>query len=393
MSQHLIEVDSVWKSFRLYNERQRFLKAAVLRGRRARYDEFWALSDVSFTVDEGKTFGVVGSNGSGKSTLLKCLTGIIYPEKGKIEVNGRLAALLELGAGFQPELSGRENIFLNGAILGLHRRELEKCYDDIVEFSELGRFIDTPVRNYSSGMVIRLGFAIAAHVNPEILIIDEVLSVGDQAFQKKCIDKVNSFKNQGKTILVVSHGLNLIEDLCETVIWLDRGHLRASGTSHDVIAQYQLEKSGAVAVAHSPAQKSPVKIQTVSLEDEIGQNLDMLRRPQPFKVILRYMVQELTQNLDAFISVSVLNGPCLWASTSSSDGVSPATNVGVHELTFEVPEIDLSAQVYSFSVALRSASNPIEFERRDGACALEVIRPDRALDGELSFHGTWHSES
>ena len=126
MSQHLIEVDSVWKSFRLYNERQRFLKAAVLRGRRARYDEFWALSDVSFSVDEGKTFGVVGSNGSGKSTLLKCLTGIIYPEKGKIEVNGRLAALLELGAGFQPELSGRENIFLNGAILGLHRRELEK---------------------------------------------------------------------------------------------------------------------------------------------------------------------------------------------------------------------------------------------------------------------------
>jgi ABC-2 type transport system ATP-binding protein len=124
MSNHLIEVDSVWKSFRLYNERQRFLKAAVLRGRRARYDEFWALSDVSFTVDEGKTFGVVGSNGSGKSTLLKCLTGIIYPEKGKIEVNGRLAALLELGAGFQPELSGRENIFLNGAILGLHRREL-----------------------------------------------------------------------------------------------------------------------------------------------------------------------------------------------------------------------------------------------------------------------------
>ncbi len=393
MSNHLIEVDSVWKSFRLYNERQRYLKAAVLRGRRSRYDEFWALSDVSFTVDEGKTFGVVGSNGSGKSTLLKCLTGIIYPEKGKIEVNGRLAALLELGAGFQPELSGRENIFLNGAILGLHRRELEKCYDDIVEFSELGRFIDTPVRNYSSGMVIRLGFAIAAHVNPEILIIDEVLSVGDQAFQKKCIDKVNSFKNQGKTIIVVSHGLNLIEDLCESAIWLDRGHLRASGTSREVIAQYQLEKSGAATATNTLAQRSSVKIQTVTLEDESGQMLDMLRRPQPFQVKLRYMVQELTQNLDAFISVSVLNGPCLWASTSSSDGVSLPTNVGIHELIFEVPEIDLSAQVYTFSVALRSASNPVEFERRDVAWSLEIIRPDRALDGELSFHGTWRSEN
>jgi ABC-2 type transport system ATP-binding protein len=258
MSNHLIEVDSVWKSFRLYNERQRYLKAAVLRGRRARYDEFWALSDVSFTVDEGKTFGVVGSNGSGKSTLLKCLTGIIYPEKGKIEVNGRLAALLELGAGFQPELSGRENIFLNGAILGLHRRELERCYDDIVEFSELGRFIDTPVRNYSSGMVIRLGFAIAAHVNPEILIIDEVLSVGDQAFQKKCVDKVNSFKNQGKTILVVSHSLGLIEELCESAIWLDQGQLRASGTADEVIAQYQLAKSGTTSTTVTALQKSSV---------------------------------------------------------------------------------------------------------------------------------------
>jgi ABC-2 type transport system ATP-binding protein len=393
MSNHLIEVDSVWKSFRLYNERQRYLIAALLRGRRSRYDEFWALSDVSFIVDEGKTFGVVGSNGSGKSTLLKCLTGIIYPEKGKIEVNGRLAALLELGAGFQPELSGRENIFLNGAILGLHRRELEKCYDDIVEFSELGRFIDTPVRNYSSGMVIRLGFAIAAHVNPEILIIDEVLSVGDQAFQKKCVDKVNSFKNQGKTILVVSHSLGLIEELCESAIWLDQGQLRASGTADEVIAQYQLAKSGTTNTTVTALQKSSVKIQTVSLEDLNSQPLDMLRRPQPFKLKLRYMVQELTQNLDAFVSVSVLNGPCLWASTSSSDGVSAPTNVGVHELIFEVPEIDLSAQVYSFSVALRSASNPVEFERRDGACSLEIIRPDRALDGELSFHGTWRSES
>jgi len=393
MGSHLIEVDSVWKSFRLYHERQRYLKAAILRGRRSRYDEFWALSDVSFTVDEGKTFGVVGSNGSGKSTLLKCLTEIIYPEKGHISVNGRLAALLELGAGFQAELSGRENIFLNGAILGLHKRELENCFDDIVEFSELGRFIDTPVRNYSSGMVIRLGFAIAAHVNPEILIIDEVLSVGDQAFQKKCVDKVNSFKKQGKTILVVSHSMGLIEELCESAIWLDQGKLRASGTAVEVLTQYQLEKSGTKSTAVAALQKSSVKIQTVSIEDIYGQPLDMLRRPQPFKLKLRYMVQELTQNLDAFVSVSVLNGPCIWASTSSSDGVLPPTNVGVHELTFEIPEIDLSAQVYSFSVSLRSASNPVEFERRDGACSLEVIRPDRALDGGLSFHGTWHSES
>jgi ABC-type polysaccharide/polyol phosphate transport system ATPase subunit len=394
MSGHLIEVDSVWKSFRLYNERQRFLKAAVLRGRRARYEEFWALSDVSFTLDEGKTLGVVGSNGSGKSTLLKCLTEIIYPEKGHISVNGRLAALLELGAGFQPELSGRENIYLNGAILGLHKKELAKCFDNIVEFSELGRFIDTPVRNYSSGMVIRLGFAIAAHVNPEILIIDEVLSVGDQAFQKKCIEKVNAFKSEGKTILVVSHGLNLIEELCESAIWLDKGRLRAAGTSHEVISQYQSEKSSVTTPTPTgTARTGVVQVLNVTLEDEMGKSLEVMHHPQPVKLKIKYMVKELTQNLDAFVSISVLNGPCLWASTSSSDAVLPPSNIGLHEVVFEIPEIDLSAQVYSFSIALRSATNPVEYDRRDNFCLLEVVRPNRMLDGGLSLHGTWHIEN
>ena len=184
MTSAAIEVSEVWKSFRLYQEKNQFIKAALLRGRRAQYEEFWAIRDVSFEVPFGSTFGIIGSNGSGKSTMLKCLAKILYPNKGSVSVNGRLAALLELGAGFHYELSGRENIFLNGAILGMSRKDLANRYEEIVEFAGLERFIGTPVKNYSSGMIVRLGFAIAVNVEPEILLIDEVLSVGDFPTEK-----------------------------------------------------------------------------------------------------------------------------------------------------------------------------------------------------------------
>ncbi|MEL0284290.1 MAG: ABC transporter ATP-binding protein, partial [Ilumatobacter sp.] len=193
MSASAVAVRDLWKSFRLYHERNQFLKAAILRGRRARYEEFWALKDVSFEVPVGTTFGVIGSNGSGKSTLLKCLAGILVPERGEVEISGRISALLELGAGFHPELSGRENVFLNGAILGLSKKEIAARFDSIVDFAGLEDFIDSPVKNYSSGMFVRLGFAVAAHVEPEVLLVDEVLSVGDEAFQRKSAEKIEQF--------------------------------------------------------------------------------------------------------------------------------------------------------------------------------------------------------
>ena len=199
-----ITVDGLWKNFRLYHERNRYIKAAVLRGRRARYEEFWALKDVSFEIPQGETFGIIGSNGSGKSTMLKCLAGILYPNKGGVTVDGKLAALLELGAGFHYELTGRENVFLNGAILGLSKKDLELKYDEIVQFAGLEKFIDTPVKNYSSGMIVRLGFAIATNVNPEILLIDEILSVGDQNFQRRSAEKIDEFRRDGRTIIIVS---------------------------------------------------------------------------------------------------------------------------------------------------------------------------------------------
>ena len=177
----------------------------------------------------GSTFGVIGSNGSGKSTLLKCLAGILQPEKGSVTVKGRVSALLELGAGFHPELSGRENVFLNGAILGLSKKEITARFDDIVEFAGLEEFIDTPVKNYSSGMFVRLGFAVAANVEPEVLLIDEVLSVGDESFQRRCAEKIDEFRRDGRTIVFVSHGLGQVAQLCEDAAWIDKGELREIG--------------------------------------------------------------------------------------------------------------------------------------------------------------------
>lgn len=238
MSNNAIEVSGLWKNFRLYHERNQHLKAAIVRGRRARYEEFWALKGIDLEIPRGSTFGLIGSNGSGKSTLLKCMARILYPNRGSVDVSGRLSALLELGAGFHPELSGRENVFLNGAILGMSKKDLVNRFDAIVDFAGIEKFIDAPVKNYSNGMTLRLGFAIASHVEPEILLIDEVLAVGDQAFQLKCIEKIEAFRSEGRTIVIVSHGLASIHQLCEKSAWLEKGEIRRVGDSVDVIADY-----------------------------------------------------------------------------------------------------------------------------------------------------------
>ena len=201
MSEPAIVVDGLSKRFRLYHDRNQTLKAAVMRGRRARYEEFWALRDVSLEIAEGATYGFIGTNGSGKSTLLKCLARILVPDEGTVRTRGKVSALLELGAGFHPELSGRENVYLNGSILGLSKRELDHRFDDIVAFAGLERFIDTPVKNYSSGMYVRLGFSVAINVDPDILLVDEVLAVGDEQFQRRCNERFADLRAQGTTIV------------------------------------------------------------------------------------------------------------------------------------------------------------------------------------------------
>ena len=214
---------------------------SALRGgrrRRARQEPFWALREVSFEVTEGEVLGIIGRNGAGKSTLLKILSRVTEPTEGSAQIRGRVGALLEVGTGFHPELTGRENIFLNGAVIGLRRQEIKRKFDEIVEFAGIDRFLDTPVKRYSSGMQTRLGFAVAAHLEPDVLIVDEVLAVGDAEFQRKCLGKMGAFAEGGRTVLFVSHNMNAVNRLCDRCILLDEGHVHAEGRPDEVISEY-----------------------------------------------------------------------------------------------------------------------------------------------------------
>ena len=233
-----IEVLDVAKHYRLYHEKPSSLKDRIVRRARSRYDDLWALRDVSFTVGRGSAFGLIGHNGSGKSTLLRLIARVHQPTRGRVVTHGRIGALLELGAGFHPELTGRENIFLNGSIMGLNKKQIRASFDAILEFSGLEEFIDNPVKVYSSGMYLRLGFAVAVNLDPEILLVDEVISVGDEEFQRRCMDHVHRLKREGCAIVVVSHDLDVVRSLCDEVALLDHGRLIAEGGPPEVIQQY-----------------------------------------------------------------------------------------------------------------------------------------------------------
>lgn len=234
-----VDIREVTKRYKIYHEKIPTLKNTILRLKRTTFEEFLALDNISFSIKHGEAFGIIGPNGSGKSTALKLIAKIIRPNKGDIVVNGSVSALLELGAGFHPDLTGRENIYINAAILGMRKRDVDKKFDEIVKFSELGRFIDTPVKNYSSGMYMRLGFSVAINVNPDILLVDEVLAVGDQSFQSKCYKVIYDFMKRGKTIIIVSHDLGTISDLCSRVVFLKDGKVEDAGNPLRVVNKYR----------------------------------------------------------------------------------------------------------------------------------------------------------
>jgi len=235
-----IVVENVSKRFRIPHEKKATLFQNILGviKRQFSYEEFWALKDVSFEVKRGETMGVIGRNGSGKSTLLKILAGVLYADRGSITVNGRISSFLELGAGFQPELTAKENVFLYSSILGVSRREVRKKYDNILDFAELRKFESMKLKNFSSGMYLRLAFATAIHADPNILLIDEVFAVGDEAFQSKCVDKINQFREQGKTIVFVSHSMEAVKSLCHRSLLLHNGNIVSIGETEKVIADY-----------------------------------------------------------------------------------------------------------------------------------------------------------
>ena len=283
--------------FRLATERRDSLKERFVRGG-GRHEEFWALRDVTFNIERGTTFGLIGQNGSGKSTLLKVLAGIYRPTSGTVAAKGRISALLELGAGFHGELTGRENIHLNGAILGLSRKQIEASMDQIIDFAGIADFIDSPVKIYSSGMYVRLGFSIAVTVDPEILIVDEIIAVGDEEFQRKCFDHLFELRRQGTTIVLVSHSLGVVADLCDNALWLDHGKTRALGEVRDVVDEYLQDVNKKEAAAHGASEEETtgpvrlgsgeIRIRDIEYLDGSGAVVPFLMAGEPCTIRMHY---------------------------------------------------------------------------------------------------------
>ena len=393
MSEPAIIVDSVSKNFRLYHERNRYIKAAILRGRRARYEEFWALENVSFEVEHGSTLGLIGSNGSGKSTMLKCLTGIYRPDKGRVTVNGNIAALLELGSGFHPELSGRENIYLNAAILGLSKKDAQRQFDSIVEFAGLERFIDTAVKNYSSGMQIRLGFSIAAHVEPEILLIDEVLTVGDQTFQRKSSEKIEQFRREGRTIVVVSHSLVSVQQLCKEVLWLEKGHMMMRGPAAEVISAYTGESYAQHVAMDADFRErwgtEEVRIDRIELLNAGGEKTERIETNAAMTISTQLTAQTSVRAPVVKVSISKLDGDIVWSSTSrkSDLGLGNLNNPVV--VNVAIPELPLLEGTYYISVACTDTTGTTDFDHCQNWVRFDVHQSDLFEEGLVAVPSTW----
>ncbi len=311
----VIKIRDVSKKFKIYHEKDLNLKYAILNfltGRKSSYyDEFWALKNINMDIKKGETIGIIGENGSGKSTLLKLVAKILFPDQGDIDTKGKIAALIEIGAGFHSELSGRENIYINGSILGFTKKEIDSNLDAIIEFSGLERFIDNPIKTYSSGMYVRLGFSVAIHVRPDILLVDEILAVGDENFQKKCLQKIDGFKQEGKTIILVSHDLQTVEDICDRVFLLHDGLVAAEGNPADVISEYHRILFGeeerilrAEEEEPTPEDKAPsppekdrwgsgeVKITGIEFLNDKDEKSDVFRTGDFLKVRIHYNAQK-----------------------------------------------------------------------------------------------------
>jgi lipopolysaccharide transport system ATP-binding protein len=321
-------------------------------------EEFWALKDLSFEIKQGEAVGIIGRNGAGKSTLLKLLSRITEPTKGRIRLRGRVASLLEVGTGFHPELTGRENIFLNGAILGMARTEIRKKFDEIVAFAEVEKFLDTPVKRYSSGMYMRLAFAVAAHLEPEILIVDEVLAVGDAEFQKKCMGKMSTVAQGGRTVLFVSHNLQAIRQMCKSVILLKQGRVASVGDMHVGINMYLDQNAsanlGTTDLETYPRQRAPEAGKLLSLKflNQQGEQVAQIKHDEDLTVEVRFRIDQPTESLDIPMAIVHAEGIKIFSEAYSDQFKKLRLDVGEYVLQFSIPLRFLKLESYSMVIGL-----------------------------------------
>ncbi len=394
MSEAAISVENVSKRFRMYRERNQSLKAALMRGKRAEFEEFWALRDVSFDIPRGSTFGLIGENGSGKSTLLKCIAKILQPDKGQVTSRGRLAALLELGSGFHPELSGRENVFLNGSILGLGRKDLEAKFDEIVDFSGIEAFIDQPVKNYSSGMYVRLGFAIAINIDPEILLVDEILAVGDAAFQQKCMDKFADYRTAGKTVVIVSHAMGSLRSMCDSAAWLQKGRLIEVGSTAQTVDDYidatHVERPVEVAVDPNRWGSGEATITDVELINGDGERTSRFRTGERFTVRMDYDFKRRIDKPVFGLAITTLDGVYLWALHSRDGEFVPDSVEGKGSVDMTVPQLMLQPGTFEVTASIvdYSTTHTYDFLRNCTRFDVDLGEP-RESGGPVALGGAW----
>jgi lipopolysaccharide transport system ATP-binding protein len=399
----VIAFENVSKRFMLHRERDdsiqgRFTK--MLR-RQPAGEEFWALRDVSFNIEKGQSLGLVGHNGAGKSTALKLITRILEPTSGRVSMNGRVAALLELGSGFHPDLSGRENVFLNGSLLGFSRREMRAKLPEIVEFSEIDDFIDTEVKHYSSGMYTRLAFAVATAVDPDILITDEVLAVGDEAFQRKCMERIYRFRQLGKTIIFVSHALDTVRTLCDTAVWLDRGQARQVGPAGAVIDAYladvnRKEQSQARAAdqgdeAYGRRHGSrEVEIIGIELLDGHGSERAVFQTHEPLTVRVSYVAHQPIHNPIFGVALHHEGGFWLNGPNTGFDGLDIPLIEGAGYVDYRIPSLPLLAGRYLVSAAVVDSTMLHTYDSHDRMYRL-TVQSDELRDryGAVAIPHQW----
>lgn len=392
-----IEVEHVWKRFLLRKDRAdsvgQLLTRMIPKGRRKPPSEpFWALRDVSLDMPSGHSFGIVGNNGSGKSTLLKILTRTMSPTEGHVKLHGRVSALVELGAGFHPDFTGRENVYLNASILGIGRKAIEKKMEEIIEFAEIRPFIDTPVKYYSSGMHARLGFAVATSVDPEILIVDEILAVGDEAFQQKCMDRIFHMKKEGTSILLVSHDLSSIERLMDQAIWISKGVMQKIGLPRDVVLAYRQSlmdqsRTPAAEFEQAPAHVGPIQVQETFLVSQ-GQRVDTLSSGEPVSVTLD-LRNDSSQQFLGHVSLVLRRPDGLELATFSTvlDNAPVRLKPGVNRLSMDLANLFLTTGEYDVTCAVYD-ENGRRLDEWPGILALH-IQSMRNTPGLLVLPHTW----
>jgi ABC-type polysaccharide/polyol phosphate transport system ATPase subunit len=412
----VITIQNLCKNYRLWGRSSQLatLKSALLKRDLKFSPEATvpALKNVSFVIEKGEAFGVIGRNGSGKSTLLKIISGILKPTSGRVVVTGRIAALIELGAGFHPEITGRENVFINGIMLGLSRREIEQRFDRIVDFAGIGEFLDQPVKTYSSGMYVRLGFAVAVHVDPDILLIDEVLAVGDEEFSAKCIAKIQEMKYRGVTLVFVTHQLDQVRNLCDRAVWLDKGEAMTIGDPVRVVDAYLQQVSGGQAPPPVRTGEAPVLqedelteeerwgsgeviLKRVALTDEKGNDLVALGGGLPVTIEMDIEVHVPQDDFVFGIGIYHADGTCVYGTNTDLEGLMPAQLDANGRVRFVMPSLELVAGSYRIDAAVHTR-NGRAFDYRRGAVRfvvgsrvhdVGVYRPrhDWKFDGGIAF--------